>query len=398
MNEISLEVNGVTYIRFNSISIRKSLTSFCGSFSIVLNTYKPDATFPFKGGERCIVRVDGTRLLTGYIEAIDIQEEGSGAILTSILGREVTCDLLDSTLGEDILNSAQNKTLKKIIESVLAFLSIENIKVIDPYNLPSMNDLVNFNVGVSGFEFIQQYANLQNVLLTTDSYGNIRFFRASDAETLDNVILDTANYRLKTIFTPEEVRVVSTAQVVGTEKIGSFSSHVDLSKRYYKYVYYQQSNVEYFESDKNANGSQVVVYDKGIRKSRVKYFNETASLTKEQIKDRALWEMKYNKTSSFFVSVVLFSFFTSVTNKLWAVGKKVIVRDKIADINASLLISDITYSLSASSISVNIKLVDGEGFTLKAEKLVNNKSSNAPKLFLSNVDKVLKKEIEKVYK
>lgn len=168
-----LMVNGVEYTNFTSASCDIRLDTLSNRFSF--EAVAPGAqALPFKGGEPCVVVVDGEPVLTGNIEVVQVDYDSTDHVIT-VQGRDKTGDLLDSSI--DVIDdlTGENLTLKIIIEKVIASLGLD-IQVVDQVNPKPFSlaeDIAAPEPGDNAFSFIEQYARKRQVLLTSDGNGNI---------------------------------------------------------------------------------------------------------------------------------------------------------------------------------------------------------------------------------
>lgn len=170
---MKLEVNGLQYSGFTTCSCELRLDSLSSSFSF--DAVAPGGqALPFKGGEACKVIVDGETVITGNIEVVSVDYDGSDHVI-SISGRDKTADLVDSTLGiiDDI--RGDGLTLKILIESVIEHLglSISVIDELDPLPFNGAEDIAAPEPGDNAFSFIEQFARHRQALLTSNGNGDI---------------------------------------------------------------------------------------------------------------------------------------------------------------------------------------------------------------------------------
>jgi prophage tail gpP-like protein len=170
---MKLEVDGVQYTNFTeaSCSIRLDALTNTFSFTAVEPGGQP---LPFKGGEECKVIVDGEKVLTGFIEVVNVSYEANEHTVT-VSGRDKTADLLDSTIDRIDDLRGDNLTLKSVIEKVIdqLGLSIKVIDQVDPKPFSAAEDVASAEPGDNAFSFIEKYARKRQVLLTSDGDGNV---------------------------------------------------------------------------------------------------------------------------------------------------------------------------------------------------------------------------------
>ena len=92
-----IQVNGIEYSNFNHAVATIRLDALSNTFNFGATSEKGNP-LPFKGGEECAIIVSGEKVITGFIEIIDVDYD-SGSHSISIQGRDKTADLIDSTIG-----------------------------------------------------------------------------------------------------------------------------------------------------------------------------------------------------------------------------------------------------------------------------------------------------------
>lgn len=168
-----LEVNGVQYSNFTAATCDIRLDALTNTFSF--EAVAPEGQpLPFKGGEACKVIVDGETQLTGFIEIVSVNYDGNDHTIR-ISGRDKTADLLDSTIDTIDDLRGDNLTLKTVIEKVIGQLglSISVIDQVNPAPFSAAEDVASPEPGENAFSFIEKYARKRQVLLTSDSDGNV---------------------------------------------------------------------------------------------------------------------------------------------------------------------------------------------------------------------------------
>jgi prophage tail gpP-like protein len=103
---VVLRVGGLALSRFSAVQVCRNLRDIAGSFSVTYRdsgrealSFDPDLDplphFPsVLAGQACIVEIDGTQVLNGYIDEVDASW-GANALNCTITGRDKTGDLVD---------------------------------------------------------------------------------------------------------------------------------------------------------------------------------------------------------------------------------------------------------------------------------------------------------------
>lgn len=326
---MELEVSDVQYSRFNDAKALIRLDSIARGFEFKA-TSTAGKPLPFKGGEPCRVIVDGTAVITGFIEVVQVDYEGASHSI-KISGRSKTGDLVDSTLEPFEINTPIS--LKKIIEQVIAQIGL-GISVVDSSggisDFNEAEDKVGPSVGDNAFEFIETLARKRQVLLTTNGDGNIVITRAQP--TLIDV-------NLQNIIQSNENNILA----------GSVS--YDHTDRFRDYVVKSQLNTSTLDFGSSVADLSAAVdqggssTDKDAREGRRLVIRAEKASSNEQCGKRAVWEADIHRTRSSQYSATVRGFRTS-KGELWSVNKLILINDEFADINTSMLINSIEFGFS----------------------------------------------------
>jgi len=358
VTDIQIEVNGIRYTGWESVSVTKTIETLCGSFEFD-GSFTKGKTFPVKVNDECKIYVNDTAVVNGYVETLKVSIDASTHRL-SISGRDRTCDLVDNTLSPAIPLPKLPATVKQIIEKVLQFYGMTNIKVIDPYNLAPIKEVITAELGQTAEDLIQQYASKRNVLITTNNDGDIVFQRAG-----------TDIY--KTILT----RNKKDYQVIK----GSDMSF-DNTKRFHEYRITDQGNSmsDYYIGNQSTTKQNSDVsakdFDEEIRKTRIYYLSSDDTSEDEDVKKRVKWEGNFRRAQSVVYECDVVGFKPLLDNGIWLPNKLVRIDDVESNItNATLLISSVTFKKDNNEGSItHLKCVPQDSFTLQLNKPKKQKS------------------------
>lgn len=377
---IKLEVDGVQYDNFISVSCEIRLDALSSTFSFEA-TADQGASLPFKGGEPCRIIVDGQKVLTGNIEVVSVNYSSSSHDIF-IQGRDRTADLLDSTLSS--IDIRAPITLKQLIEIVLKQIKLD-IKVIDQVKpkaftieelgidevendeLDSFNiaeDLVAIEAGVNAFSFLEQYSRKRQVLLTSDADGNIVIANNSGESAsgaLQNIIDSTDNNILE----------------------GSFS--FDTTERFNVYKFVSQLN----PTTSNFAGEislETVVYqvgearDKKIREGRQLVLVSEVPYSSAQNKTRAEWEADIRRGRGLIYAATVNGYRVDPSDPdsdLWQTNKLYQITDDFLGKQEPMLCNSVIYTLDLISGEQTILgFVDEKTYTLDLTKPKTSKTAS----------------------
>jgi prophage tail gpP-like protein len=346
---ITLEVAGVRYQGFTSISVYRSIETISGSFNFVA-TSSQRVAFPIKVGSPCAVYIDNIRVANGYVDIVTVSYNAENHTI-NIQGRDKTADIVDSSMTG--LKEFIGLGLVDIIRTVLNDNNMSDIKVIneagalEPFD---DDDPASSPVGQSIFEFLEQYARKRQVLLTTDGNGNVVLSRSGSQSAisgLQNKIGGQFNNILSAI------------------------ANYDFSNRFNRYI---------INSDQSPGGFDDVEYEDAIDQSgeaiddtiRASRISETiAEITSDDatLDELAIWTRNVSAGRSTEYECVVQGFYQDTAKtQLWKPNLLVKVDDDFADISATLLIKSVEYSVSLEQGSVTaISLVDKDTYTIQAK-------------------------------
>jgi prophage tail gpP-like protein len=355
---ITMEINGQQYTEFQDITVQKSLDDLSGSFTFTAIT-SPDFIFPFHLGDMCLIFAEDELILTGFIEKM----AGEGSVSQqqlSISGRELTCDVVDSTIGKNIEYNA-GITLTEVIIQTLAKQGITGIQVInnvsglDPF---AASEIVTSQKSQSVFDFIESYARKRQVILTSTPEGNILITRAATQLQTDVIISREFD------------------DINGRNNVLQSNWVLDASQRFNTYVFSSQSNVSTLNIFGGTSSKKMILVnskaiDNEIRPTRVYNGIAESSSDEPTCKDRASWESSLRKARAITYSATVPEYRhdpNDPSSTLWKLNTLVNVVDDYADINSNLLVNNITYFTSVSGArTTELSLVIPESYTLQEE-------------------------------
>ncbi|HRI34651.1 MAG TPA: hypothetical protein PLD02_12940, partial [Saprospiraceae bacterium] len=166
-----IEVNGKRYLGFTDATADVRIDTLSNSFSFTA-TPSSNLKLPFALGDECVIFIDNEPIITGYIEIISGSGDESGSEIT-ITGRDKTSDILDSSIGA-LSDISTPILLKRIIEIVIDHIGAD-IDVIDLTDamFTKSEDIISPEPGDNAFEFLEKIARKKNVILSSNSDGNI---------------------------------------------------------------------------------------------------------------------------------------------------------------------------------------------------------------------------------
>lgn len=352
---MKLEVNGVQYTQFEQATTEIRLDALSNTFSftaIGTDSNRP----PFKVGDSCRVYVNDEIVLTGHIEVIDGSYDAGSHVIT-YSGRDKTGDFIDSTISS-LSDLGTSISLKSIIEKVLNNIGLD-IDVIDnaePNKFNPAEDIAAPEPGENAFAFVEKLARKRQVILTSNSDGNI-------------VIEQT----------PGETLIHALQNIIGAENnnILSASFSYDTTGRFNLYKMSSGLNLSPLSgsiSTKDIVNQNASVIDANIRAGRQLVLVPEGSYSSAENGKRAQWESRIRQARGQLYSAVVQGYTPPDFDDLWKVNTVIGVADDLAGVNAEMMINSITYNLDTSTgRTTTLSLVEQNAYNLQLQEPVTQK-------------------------
>lgn len=355
---MQIEVNGDAYGNFTSAEVEIRLDALSNTFSFTAVSTK-GTPLPFKGGESCRILVEGVAVLTGSIEVVEGSYDSRSHSIT-IRGRDKTGDLVDSSISS-LSDLKAPISLKEIIEKVINNIG-SDITVIDeaspdPFN--KAEDLTAPEAGVGAFEFIEGLSRKRQVLLTSNSSGDI-------------VIVKTPGTVLN------ELTIQSVSGAIGNNVLGASYSY-DLTGRYNVYKMSSSLNPVAIAISSTSTISEMVnqfgeVLDDNVRKGRQLAVIAEGPYSSLQNVSRAEWERRIREARGQLYSATVNGYLALNTGKLWEINTVINIFDELAGVTSEMLINSITYNLNLDTgKTTTLSLVEKNAYNLELQQPTTQK-------------------------
>jgi prophage tail gpP-like protein len=356
-DNITIDIAGVSFKTFKSVSVNESLDFFGKTLDIDINIPTQDADI-FYEGQGIKLYLDDEPFLTGYIDQVDIDYSADSCDVR-FSGRDKVSDLIDSRISNKVFATPTTfeNVLKKVLESVgyevlsatKIGTSISKIKIpssltslSSKFNIPSSfeeglvlaenqiavineygdiepfsnSEGIGFSKDESAYELIQRLADKRRLVLGTDGNGNIIIRKIGNKQALVK-LQNLTELNKKNGFLGGSSNTIDTSQ----NNIKDASVKRDLKNRYYEYKIISSSTgtnpIKTIDPATNLSSPIVdtlknnkvqysgVFYDKSVRKTR-KFVDYVANLNSKQCQERAEWEcnIRYSKSHVYSCSVV----------------------------------------------------------------------------------------------
>lgn len=343
---MKIEVNGEVYEGFLEANASIFLDKLTSTFKF--RTTSDDAkALPFVGGEECVILVSNQKIITGFIESVEVDGDKDTHNI-SISGRDKTCDLLDSTIGS-LSDIKAPISLKRIIQKVIRHIGtdIDVIDKVNPRLFSKTEDITAPEPGQDAWELIEKYARKRQVLLSSNADGDI-VITESDAihsgVTLQHKVNDNTNNVLK------------------------YSVKYDTTERYNLYEMITQMSpiaamIAQLTNAGIVNQSAKSV-DNNVRKGRQFVLVAESPGSGSEQKLRVDWERNVRKARARVYGATV-NGFRNDNGNVWAINELVFVNDEFAGIHADMLINSVSFSINSDSgRSTILELVEKDAFSI----------------------------------
>lgn len=321
MKGVGLSVNGVIYGGWKTVSIKQSLKTISGSFSLSVVNRWPGQGQPWGilPGDECVITIDDDVVITGYVDKISPALSPTERSIT-ISGRDQTCDFVDSSAAD---RRYTNISLAKLA-SILA----------QPFGIPvkmlgssGANFLIfEVSTGETAHAALERACRLRGYLLTTDGMGSIVIKRP--------------------IGTP------TTSAIEEGVNLKSGRANYDYAERFSLYsVKGQQSMLAQDIKGSDAYRISGSASDPEIERYRYHLTSAEAILTSAESGIRAQWEATTRAAKSASYQVVVQGW-RQANGDLWKPDTTVRFKSPFLGANQTLLITEVSFSLDDGGGSV----------------------------------------------
>lgn len=322
MPEVILKVGGRNYQGWESVQIKRGLSTLAGIFSLkVSNPWVPNTSnWPIKVGASCEILLENEEVITGYIDAMRSSFTESNHEIT-ISGRDKAGDLIDSSVTN--IDQLSNTTLFTICSEICKPFGIN---VINEVNSTDKINLFKIQPSESAFEAMNRIAKMQGVLLVSNGNGDVVITRSglSRSESSLQQEIDSSNRNN-----------IKSAQV-------SFDS----SGRHNTYKVVSQFGGSFGTLDlSDSLKIEGDATDESIKRYRPLVIIAEAQATSASAQLRAQWEATTRAAKSAQLQVTVDGW-QQENGELWKVNELVRVNSDYFSINEDLLITDLSFSQS----------------------------------------------------
>lgn len=326
-------VNGKEQKNWTSAAFFRSIDELCGKFTFV-TSFLPNA--PILRNDLIELYVDGKLKLTGYQDSLSGNRTVSSKIRT-IMGRDITQDLVDSSVPIDALD-LEGGTLKTLAEEIIKGLGMD-IKVIEDLDAPlapfetfydqdgggeGEEDIESSPIDQTAFDYLMSFARKRQVYLITSPSGNLVIFRANDRSK---------------IAVPLNVKNMMKNQLVAE---ASFKK--DFAAGFAKITCASQETLQYSLQEEDAANQVATVTIPGIRPSRQRAIVAEEAMDVDECRARAVEEANILKMKSEEYSCTVTGT-NAPDGTQWEIGQQIEIIDEEFGASGIFLLKSYTMSL-----------------------------------------------------
>lgn len=170
MADVRLAVNGTEFLGWKNVRIERGVDSISGVFGLEVSDRWSATAQPWaiKPGSECALSVDGTVIITGFIDVVRASLDATTRSL-QISGRDKAADMVDSSaLNEP--DSWSEVTIGKLASELAKPFGIT---VVDESGDAQSFHLAKIQPGETAFEILERYSRQRGVLTISDGIGRI---------------------------------------------------------------------------------------------------------------------------------------------------------------------------------------------------------------------------------
>lgn len=349
-NKAIVKSFSTNYKIFKSIVVSRSIDDVCGTFKIVISRPKGPGS-PLKVGDTIDIILDDVSVMRGKIYEATLEGDAFSDNII-IAGRDITGDLVDSTVPDDSKIYTNGANIFDIAGKVLTSMRLSDdigIRNLTGGPVVSFTDdeIVSCKVGYTVIKFLLKYCRKRQLFLNTDSAGNLVFFKADGVKTGN--------------------RIVNLHEGLENNVI-SYKAKYNLSDRFGRYICKTQDASGWGDLEIDAVGS---VLDTAVSSKRTLEFKLEEGSDSSEGKARAAEESDVRRARAFEFVVKVKGF---KDKRLWGVNQFVIVEDEKADVHGTFLIKAVEYSLNNEEGRITkLTITNKDAYTTQAA--INKRNS-----------------------
>lgn len=343
---ITLQVDGLDYSGWTSISIRRSMETLCGQFNMttVDRWSLNNQDWVIYPGKFCRINIGRDTILEGHIDSVNPSIQSSNHTI-SISGRDGTADLVDCS-APDNPGTWNGLTLLQLAQSMA---SPFGINVVSEVGLGNKFTKWTVQSGESVFDSLSRAAQKRHVLLLSGSVGNLIITNTGEQLAFDRLVLG--------------------------ENVVSATGGYDFTNRFSDYTVKGQNRTVKDGWNKRTISIKGEASDEEVLRHRPKLLRATGIATKTDAENQAAWEANVRAAKSFKATVEVVGF-RQTNTELWEINR--IVNADIPELllYGSMLISAIEYRQSESGSLTTLELTRPDAYISEPPRTVRKRTDS----------------------
>lgn len=347
MTGLVLTVGGARHEGWKSASVSRSIETISGAFEVTVSEHDPGiaAARSIVPGLPCTVALDGETVITGHVDAGDIQYDATSHEIV-ISGRDRTADLVDCS-AEPEPGTWADATLEEIAAAIAKPFGI-SVTVVDDQGDPFRK--FTLERGEKAFEAIDRLCRLRGLLPISDGLGGIEIGRA---------VRDRAGVALE--------RGVNILSARGRS---------DWSRRYSEYeVIGQQAGGDQWGEASEYVQVRATAEDAAVTRRRPLTIIAEQGVGVAEAQTRADWEAAVRRGRSRVINYEVQGWRETPGGKLWAPGRLVRIRDDWMGLEADMLVAATGQEISDGGTVTRLALMFPDAFLPEPEKSPSTKGT-----------------------
>ncbi len=381
-NLIGLEANGKIYTNFESYSIEKGIETLCGTFALTVSASDSFGNIPIAPNESIVISIDGEPVITGYAEELSVSyADGSHTI--RIIGRDKTCDFVDSTLSSKTFTPPIG-----FVELLKKLLTIVGYQVVNKFTRIGLTAVTNKIAIINNYGTIAQFTTAEGLQLkhSESAYNLIK--RCAEKRQLVLNSDGNGNIVINDIGSERAVTILQNVKAEpNNNNIKNASVRYAFQDRYHTYKIKSMTTQgsQSAPAASNTSGTDVIInsisatpqvgsaIDPKVRISRIYTAIGSSAMTASDCKKRAEWEANIRKVRGFTYNCEVTGFRQNLNeigslgftgNPLWKPNQLVYVFDEFAGIDDEMLIKSVNYTQDLNGGSITkLELVDKQAYS-----------------------------------
>jgi prophage tail gpP-like protein len=336
MSDVSLEVDGQIYEGWTSVEISRALNAVATGFNLSFTERWPGQVdpWPIIPGASCVVRVDGTSLVDGYVDLVSPQFDAGSRTLTA-QGRDKAADLVDCSAVGSLQSKYQWQNIG-LLRMAKILASPFGVSVTSDTALGNKFEHADVQPDESAFECIERHCRMRGVIPSPDGAGGIILTRAGTQR--------------------------ASTKLIEGENIQSATGTLNHSERFSEYRC-QGQGFGYDGIDPEVTaGAEALATDLDIKRYRPMVVKAEQAADTADTKKRAQWEATTRRGRGASASIVTHNWYQKPGGDLWDVNLLVDVDAPSLRLKGTMLVVSVGFSLGSGGTRTTLEMVSPEAY------------------------------------